>query len=95
MSLDAEVAVVLEEAVAVEAVGSTVIPELAIMPMGIQEGTDPLKREKGSSMKGAVAMMGLEVLSEGVAVVVLTMEILEKWNALAGSMIATVGLDAG
>ena len=90
MSLDAEEVVVLDVGVDVVAAGSIVILILVITPMDFQEGTDPLKREKeGSKLKG-VAMVDLEVLSVGVAVVVLTMESLEKENALAGSMIVVV-----
>ena len=88
-------AVVLDVGVDVVAAGSIVISMLVITPMVFQEGTDPLKREKeGNKLKG-VAMVGLENISVGVAVMALMMENLVKGNALAGSMIAIVGLDVG
>lgn len=95
MRLDVEEAVLLDVGADMVAAASIVIPILVTTLMGFQEGTDPLKRERVESKLKGVAMVGLEVLSVGVAVVVLMMENLEKRNALAGSMIAVVGLDVG
>lgn len=86
---------VLDVGVDVVAVGSIVISVLMIIPMDFQEGPDPLKMEKEGSKPRGVAMVGLEDLFVGVAVVVSMTENQEKGNALAGSMIAIVALDVG